>query len=378
MSDPHPQQDPIDTDSDDQLAVSSTYKVRGEDALSSGAGVLGTNTAGSGTPIGVEGAVPNNTADGYGLSTPHDANVGGTAELAAIGGGVTGNSRLTSLTGDGLTLASEALALGPTSVTTDTASTFAESGVSINHSKTTVTDGAIKLSPYVSRPDDNNSYQYYSVKYGLEFEPQADLSEITATISSNTSGESTVYIYDGDANQLTSEPSPGAGNSVTLTASLSASTKYYIVVDDGGNSYTSGYYDNASFPYTSSAVDITSGAYEDSGLIGSASYAHAIKSLGESASSGTATVEFSQPASVRRWESASFQADHDRETVAVFVETSSDGGSTWTDWQSKPIGPGTDLTAIRAGDRVRFRVELSRGDIANDPRVTLLSRQYSP
>jgi hypothetical protein len=100
--------------------------------------------------------------------------------------------------------------------------------------------------------------------------------------------------------------------------------------------------------------------------------------LGESASSGTATVEFSQPASVRRWESASFQADHDRETVAVFVETSSDGGSTWTDWQSKPIGPGTDLTAIRAGDRVRFRVELSRGDIANDPRVTLLSRQYSP
>jgi hypothetical protein len=61
-------------------AISSTYKVRGEDALSNGAGVLGNNTASSGTPIGVEGAVPNNTSGGYGLATPHDALIEGTLE----------------------------------------------------------------------------------------------------------------------------------------------------------------------------------------------------------------------------------------------------------------------------------------------------------
>lgn len=41
--------------------------------------MLGKNTAASGTPIGVEGAVPN-AADGYGLSTPHDARVEGQFE----------------------------------------------------------------------------------------------------------------------------------------------------------------------------------------------------------------------------------------------------------------------------------------------------------
>jgi hypothetical protein len=66
-------------------AVSSTYKVLGELSASDGAGVQGKNTAsvqsGSGNiPIGVEGAVPNATGTGYGLSTPHDARVGGILE----------------------------------------------------------------------------------------------------------------------------------------------------------------------------------------------------------------------------------------------------------------------------------------------------------
>jgi len=70
------------TDSIDEVeslqlaAASSTFKVRGEFSDSSGTGVLGRNTANNGTPIGVEGAVPN--ADGFGLSTPHDTRVGGT------------------------------------------------------------------------------------------------------------------------------------------------------------------------------------------------------------------------------------------------------------------------------------------------------------
>jgi polyhydroxyalkanoate synthesis regulator phasin len=57
-------------------AVTSTYKMLGEFTATDGSAVLGQNNAGSGTPVGVEGAVPN--ADGYGLSTPDDAKVGGT------------------------------------------------------------------------------------------------------------------------------------------------------------------------------------------------------------------------------------------------------------------------------------------------------------
>jgi hypothetical protein len=59
--------------------ASTTYKVLGEFAAATGAGVLGKNTAGSGTPIGVEGAVPN-SASGYGLSTPDDARVLGAVD----------------------------------------------------------------------------------------------------------------------------------------------------------------------------------------------------------------------------------------------------------------------------------------------------------
>lgn len=51
----------------------------GEFVDSTGAGVLGKNTAGSGTPIGVEGAVPN-APGGYGLSTPDDAKIDGWLE----------------------------------------------------------------------------------------------------------------------------------------------------------------------------------------------------------------------------------------------------------------------------------------------------------
>jgi len=58
------------------LAVSSTYKVLGELDADSGVGVLGQNNADSGTPIGVQGAVPNNS-DGYGFSTPNDAKIEG-------------------------------------------------------------------------------------------------------------------------------------------------------------------------------------------------------------------------------------------------------------------------------------------------------------
>lgn len=308
---------------------SSTWKVLGEIEASTGTGVLGHNTATSGTAVGIEGVTE--SPEGYGLYTADDAKVEGAAELAALAGAVTGDTTVTSLLGDGLTVAGGALALGPTSVQTDTASTFGEGDVSVTHSKTTVTDNAIELGTYtdsVSRPLDTGSVEVYA-KYGLEFVPQVDLSSITATIS-NTSGESTVYIYDENGTQLTSEPSPGAGNSVTLTTSLAAGTKYYVLVDSGGVSYMLGYYDNPSFPYTSAAVHITGGASDDSGSISSHPYANAILGLkvNEPEKSGSATVAFSRPSSVRRWETTLFDTDQDGETVDVYVERSSDGGST--------------------------------------------------
>lgn len=94
-----------------QVVVSTVYKVLGELDAADGAGVLGKNTAESGTPIGVEGAVPN--ADGYGLSTPDDLRTAGTAELTTLSGSLTDNQPVSDLVGDGLAISSESLSAAP-------------------------------------------------------------------------------------------------------------------------------------------------------------------------------------------------------------------------------------------------------------------------
>lgn len=63
-------------------AVTATYKVLEQLDAASGVGVLGQNDAGSGTPIGVIGAVPDATSAGYGFATPHDVRIEGTIDTA--------------------------------------------------------------------------------------------------------------------------------------------------------------------------------------------------------------------------------------------------------------------------------------------------------
>jgi len=60
--------------------VKPSYKILGQFTDSNGAGVLGQNDANTGTPVGVQGAVPN-SSDGYGLGTDDAARVGQTLEL---------------------------------------------------------------------------------------------------------------------------------------------------------------------------------------------------------------------------------------------------------------------------------------------------------
>ncbi len=116
----NPQQD-FGTDSRVDLeptAVTSSYKVLGQLNSDTGVGVLGQNDAGSGTPKGVEGAVPNATGSGYGLYTDHNAAVAGTLELGTLGGSILGGGTVDDLTGPGLATASNALRIGSGAITT--------------------------------------------------------------------------------------------------------------------------------------------------------------------------------------------------------------------------------------------------------------------
>jgi hypothetical protein len=184
-----------------------------------------------------------------------------------------------------------------------------------------------------------------------------------------------VSLTDSDGNELTSEPWPGTGNTVRLSHSLSAGTDYYVFTE--GQSYSSGYSDSASYPYTSTAVDIVSGVSEARIILDQPNDAYGFVSV-TGYIKGTATVEWPEPASVSRWETGAFETVPDGGDVDVYVETSSDGGNSWSDWQPKPIGSGTDLSSISASDRIRFRAEFKPNAASNTPRVTLLSRQWRP
>ena len=340
----------------------------------------------------------------------------------AINGGVTAESELTSLLGDGLALSDDALAadlqqvgsgtgvlggvsadgiayrslsgsggvslssgggtisVGLANTETETTTTFAESEVTVQRSQTTAVDGgAITLPIFatVARPTDNNTASD-NLAYGLRIKAKRELPKgIRVTMSSTTTGASNVYFTDADGTTLVKRSFPGPGMPVTIDHTLSANTRYYVFVFDDDNYYDIGEYSNPSYPYNSDSLTIETGAYIENGtVVDSPGLAFAIADVTPvSSSSGSATVEWDEPASVSRWETAAFQADG---TVDVYVETSSDGGATWSDWSTNPIAPGTDLSAIPSDHRVRFRVELSREDNSNEPRLTQLTRQWRP
>lgn len=133
---------PVGTDAMATTAASTTYKVLGEFGAQSGAGVLGKNTAGSGTPVGVEGTVPN-VPGGYGLATSGDARVGGTAELAALAGSLTGGQSVSDLLGPGLTLSSGTLVATPARLDVDdgTTTVTAVEGITFGHGFAVTDDG---------------------------------------------------------------------------------------------------------------------------------------------------------------------------------------------------------------------------------------------
>lgn len=352
--------------------ASSIYKVRGSFSDQNGAGVLGENTAESGTPIGVEGAVPNAGA-GYGLSTPQDARVSGTLETSGLAGSLTGGTTLSSLTGTGLQLDGNALALAKT--VRETARTFSEAGLTVATSSSLINEGAIEMiGPAVQQFDPNSVKFNESEKHGLKLSVKKDIESLTVTEMEQNASTSTVYLQDSGKNTILTEPAPGGGNSVTLDYLLSSGSNYYIAVDNDGSNYDYGSVAVADFlPKSTTMFDV------QSNYTGS-SVADAFSRIeGQSPTrSGTATVEFDSVTPLSRWDTAGFQADQHGGTIEVFVEQSDDGGSTWSIWGTNPIASGTDLSAIPGDQRVRFRVEFSRNDGANQPRLTLLSRQYTP
>jgi hypothetical protein len=291
--------------------------------------------------------------------------------------------------GDG-TLAVETQAQGPNPY--DQAQTFTESDLNITTTNVEVSNGSIKLlneeigTEATAEP---NTTSFSSTdSYGIVINPNTNISGINLEISANTSGATrSRVVRDSDATTLDTVDisALSAENRYDHVVNLSSGTDYRVILDAEGSSMTVGQTENASLPYTSNDIDITSGlnAEFDSTSLGNVwnlSAAEAI--LQTPQTNGSATIEWDGgvPTDIFEWDVATFTRTLDNETVDVFVAYSSDGGSTWTRTNGgNPVSRNylfKDDPNITASDDVRIEAELSRSDTANNPTLDSAYRSW--
>jgi hypothetical protein len=138
-----------------------------------------------------------------------------------------------------------------------------------NNGVVAVTDTAGSAIPdtKITRSNDNANAGV-SDKHGVVVNPNFDLDGIKADISSQTANVSTAYIEEtgGTILDMTDVSGLSSGDTFELNASLLSGTDYYLLLDNGGSSYTTGYLISTSFPYTGDAFDVTDGIFDNNSL----------------------------------------------------------------------------------------------------------------
>lgn len=254
----------------------------------------------------------------------------------------------------------------------DRAETFVESDFSVSQSGTRIKNESVELGitlrgNITSRPNDNDTFS--SGRGGVVINPNTELAGISATLSSYQGATQEIRILDSGYTILKSRDISGtAGDTVSIEYPLNAGTRYVVeVVTNDERGYMS-----PSFPITGTDLDIVDGSYNG----GDSTAAIGVNDLeGLTANtSGSVTIEWPEPTDIYRWDAATFTTTKDSETVDVFIEESTDGGSTWTEIAG-PISRGEQIKAD-PGARVRFRVELSRTDTGNNPTLDAIYRRW--
>lgn len=265
----------------------------------------------------------------------------------------------------------------------DVARTFAESDLALTVDDCGISAESVALSftgQPTNRTDDDASTSD-TAKHGVTINPNGPLVGVEATISANSSGFTTAYIYEtSTGNLITSKDISGkaAGDTVRLDGvSLSEGTDYNLVMDDGGNSWTVGRDESDnSFPYTGRHLDIVDAAYNSTGSnLYAAAYTD-VAGIGDN-STGTVYVEWdpadTAPKDAVGWDVAYFTRTLDSEAVDVYAEEAQ-GSPGWTE-VAGPMARGDSIPADPSND-VRFRVELSRADTANNPTLDSILRRW--
>ncbi|WDY79070.1 hypothetical protein ORF23 [Halorubrum tailed virus] len=259
------------------------------------------------------------------------------------------------------------------------AETFEEPDLTLTHTDTEVASESVQIKAgtitgSTADPSDPNNYDSSTAPTGLVIKPNRTLSGVVTQVNANVSGVTTLsLVSDSDGSLIASKSISGSGRySITADTPLEPGARYRVLVDADGATYTSSraYYNTASA--TSSDVDVVDGFLDGSVTSRTICLNYVTALYG--VSSGTAYIERPYPPGVHSWDAATFQATPDGETVEVYVEESTDGGTTWDEIQG-PISRGDQIDAPPSA-AVRFRVELSREDTFNNPTLDRINLRY--
>jgi len=254
------------------------------------------------------------------------------------------------------------------------AETFEEPGVSVSNSSSTVFAGSIKLQGSGFEYDLNDGSVTDKQELGVVIKPDKKLIGIDVTTDAslnNLGGSGQLRVKNLSTGEIIHSESAGDGEDTHVVGKvLEQGTEYAVYVyQENGNYADSDYYSQSFDEKDEGPFDVTEGWINGSKI---ATRAYAITSILHRPESGSARVSWEQPRSVYRWDKAAFQTDPDGETVFVYVEEN-DG----TGWQevAGPINRGDNIPASPDSE-VRFRIELSRDDAVNNPRLTSAHRRW--
>lgn len=209
---------------------------------------------------------------------------------------------------------------------------------------------------------------------GLYFIPDVDwISTIDCTVQSEAvSG--TLYLdnISTSTNGLYSAAA-ASGDSFSISQSLTKGDTYRLRVEDSGDSCDVAF-EQTDPPLTLGPVTFD-GYYRGYKTQAGAHGGFSDLSFSGSPTSASVAVEWPHPPDIFSWDTATFQRTLSGETVEVFVEESTDDGSTWSE-VAGPLARG-DGIPVSSDDWMRFRVDLSRASTANEPQIDALYRRYT-
>jgi hypothetical protein len=261
----------------------------------------------------------------------------------------------------------------------DSAESFAESDVTVSTSGTVLNSGTYTLKDSVTQTATNpvglETSRNQGLYAGLRIELKEEATLTQVLLQNNISMSITdIEIWETlDGNNVLWSKSGSFSNGDTVSVNKTLQKGIYTLAATNNNSNWNYSYGTGQDTGNSLIDSLGDGEVD---MQGSPGVFHEMTAEVSPTTSGTVTVEWSHPQYIYDWDRATFQHVANGGSIDVYVEASSDGGSTWTE-VAGPISRGDAIPAA-GDDEVRLRVDFSRPSSSDtSPSLEALYRRYA-